>query len=165
MSILFSGKFILFECSTRLIQTALFHSYLVKVVENMARKYIADPNAIIMWAVPMNSDPENSSTLAIIRKEAAQNRTVGVLTKADLLPPGNHEQWLGMLAGTQHSVGYKFFITARQPTDPESQNSFEEAFFNGQAPDGVNPWSDRFQQHGDRCGLNQLVVFLSDTLN
>ncbi|KAI6315231.1 hypothetical protein MCOR34_004708 [Pyricularia oryzae] len=139
--------------------------YLVKVVENMARKYIADPNAIIMWAVPMNSDPENSSTLAIIRKEAAQNRTVGVLTKADLLPPGNHEQWLGMLAGTQHSVGYKFFITARQPTDPESQNSFEEAFFNGQAPDGVNPWSDRFQQHGDRCGLNQLVVFLSDTLN
>ncbi|KAI6383257.1 hypothetical protein MCOR25_000177 [Pyricularia grisea] len=139
--------------------------YLVKVVENMARKYIADSKAIIMWAVPMNSDPENSSTLAIIRKEGAQDRTVGVLTKADLLPPGNHEQWLGMLAGTQHSVGRGFFITARQPKDTETQNSFEEAFFNGQAPDGVNPWSERFQPYADRCGLNQLVVFLSNTLN
>lgn len=71
--------------------------FLVKVVENLVRRYISHEKAIILWAVPMNHDPETSSTYALIRNLHAQNRTIGVMTKADLLPRGGHIQWLEML--------------------------------------------------------------------
>ncbi|KAL8372503.1 hypothetical protein RB595_002030 [Gaeumannomyces hyphopodioides] len=146
-------------------------SYLVKMVENLATKYITDKNAIIMWAVAMNADPENSSTLTLIRGKKAKDRTVGVMTKADLLPQSgrNHDQWLHMLQGKQHSVGHGFFITARQPTqsqghDLEHQNSFEESYFNYRS-DEANNWPRTFGPFTKRCGLQALVVFLSETLS
>lgn len=71
--------------------------FLVKVVENLVREYISHEKAIILWAVPMNHDPETSSTYALIRNVRAQQRTIGVMTKADLLPRGGHNQWLEML--------------------------------------------------------------------
>lgn len=67
--------------------------FLVKVVENLVRDYISHEKAIILWAVPMNHDPETSSTFTLIRRLRAQNRTIGVMTKADLLPRGGHHQW------------------------------------------------------------------------
>lgn len=67
--------------------------FLVKVVENLVRHYVSHEKAIIMWAVPMNHDPETSSTFTLIRSLKAQNRTIGVMTKADLLPRGGHPQW------------------------------------------------------------------------
>lgn len=147
--------------------------YLVRMVENLATKYITDKNAIIMWAVAMNADPENSSTLTLIRDKGAKNRTVGVMTKADLLPQSgrNHDQWLHMLQGKQHSVGHGFFITARQRTDQsqghdlEHQNSFEESYFNYRDSDEANSWPRAFEPFSKRCGLQALVVFLSETLS
>ncbi|KLU93036.1 dynamin family protein [Magnaporthiopsis poae ATCC 64411] len=150
-------------------------SYLVRMVENLATKYITDKNAIIMWAVAMNADPENSSTLTLIRNKGAKDRTVGVMTKADLLPQSgrNHDQWLHMLQGKQHSVGHGFFITARQRTDLsgsghdlEHQNSFEESYFNYRDSDEAsNSWPRTFEPFSKRCGLQALVVFLSETLS
>lgn len=67
--------------------------FLVKVVENLVRSYISHEKAIILWAVPMNHDPETSSTFTLIRNLRAQHRTIGVMTKADLLPRGGHHQW------------------------------------------------------------------------
>lgn len=67
--------------------------FLVKVVENLVRNYISHEKAIILWAVPMNHDPETSSTFTLIRNLRAQHRTIGVMTKADLLPRGGHHQW------------------------------------------------------------------------
>lgn len=71
--------------------------FLVKVVENLVRQYIAHEKAIILWAVPMNHDPETSSTFTLIRSLGAQYRTIGVMTKADLLPRGGYHQWYVLL--------------------------------------------------------------------
>lgn len=149
--------------------------FLVKVVENLAKEYIARKNAIILWAVPMNHDPETSSTFTLIRALRAQNRTIGVLTKADLLPKGGHQQWLAMLAGKQHQVGKGYFITSRAAPDLEDQDTqrrdrqslreehaAEEAFFNRQSEDRA--WPQEFSQFDDRCGIDQLVKFLAQTL-
>jgi len=151
--------------------------YLVKVVENLATTYVRHKQAIILWAVPMNSDPENSSTLTIIRRENAQERTVGVLTKADLLPPGSQKQWLSVLKGEQHRVGHGFFITSRpQDADMQSrstcgedylarQGAFEEAYFNRAQPGsrGVD-WPPAFEGFEDKCGVSRLTVFVSQEL-
>ncbi|CAK7212755.1 hypothetical protein SEUCBS140593_001610 [Sporothrix eucalyptigena] len=161
--------------------------YLVKVVRNLTAKYIAHQQAIILWAVPMNVDPETSATFSIIREEKAQLRTIGVMTKADLLPPSAGAQWMAMLRGEQHKVGHGYFMTARpivtegllpdemvqssardpsRPADElERQGAFEEAFFNNQQPGLSNQeWPDCFREFEDRCGVNRLVAFMSQQL-
>ena len=151
--------------------------YLVDVVENLATTYIRHKQAIILWAVPMNSDPDNSSTLNIIRRENAQDRTVGVMTKADLLPPGSQHQWLSVLRGEQHRVGHGFYITSRpQDVDMASasadggdflarQGASEEAYFNRTQPGGRGvDWPPVFGHYEDKCGVSRLTVFVSQEL-
>jgi hypothetical protein len=50
--------------------------YLVDVVKNLARHYIRKDSAIILWALPMNNDPETSISLSLIREAKAQGRTM-----------------------------------------------------------------------------------------
>ncbi|OAA57100.1 dynamin family protein [Niveomyces insectorum RCEF 264] len=161
--------------------------YLVQVVQNLTAKYISHQQAIILWAVPMNADPETSSTFSIIRAKKAQSRTIGIMTKADLLPPDPNAsaQWTAMLRGEQHRVGHGYFMTARpivtqnlipdailsqrdpaRPADDlERQGAFEEAFFNKQLPGLANQeWRDCFKDFEDRCGVSRLAKFMSQQL-
>lgn len=151
--------------------------FLVKVVENLVRSYVSHEKAIILWAVPMNHDPETSSTFTLIRSLRAQARTIGVMTKADLLPPGGHHQWLAMLRKETHQVGRGYYITRRAPPscngegpDREllrrdraslrDESAAEEAFFNRR----VGAWPQEFSEFDERCGIDQLVKFLAQTL-
>ncbi len=138
----------------------------------------------------MNADPENSSTFSLIRRQRAQARTVGVMTKADLLPAGGHAQWLSMLDRKQHFVGQGYFITARparvreqysdevlqagmQGREPFNddlarQSAFEEGFFNrtlsAMSGGGGLEWSEKFSKFENRCGVSRLSVFVSHQL-
>lgn len=137
--------------------------YLVQVVENLARKHISREDALIIWAVPMNADPETSSTLSIIREMGAKDRTIGVMTKADLLPgEGSHTQWLSMLRGERHAIGHEYFITSR-PTDQalEDQLRWEEALFSDH---GHEKWPAEFVEFRNRCGVERLKAALSEKL-
>lgn len=84
-----------------------------------------------------------------------------------------------MLAGQQHQVGRGYFITSRAPPaahdgdnhemqrrDRQSlrdEHAAEEAFFNRQGgPDRT--WPQEFSSFDDRCGIDQLVKFLAQTL-
>ncbi|GKT44754.1 interferon-induced GTP-binding protein Mx3 [Colletotrichum spaethianum] len=136
--------------------------YLVSVVENLARQYISHAGALIIWAVPMNVDPETSSTLSIIRDLRAQQRTIGVMTKADLLPEGNNNQWMSMLRGERHKIGHEFFITSR-PSDKnlDEQQRWEEAFFH---QDSSERWPEEFHIFRERCGVEKLKTALSEKL-
>lgn len=144
--------------TARLVQDA----FLEKVVQNLTREYISRPNAIILCAVPMNQDTENSLALKIVRDLRAENRCIGVMTKADLLPRDDHEgaRWLSMLNGHAHQTGFGYFITSRQGSDLEEQNKMEEAFFNRTA-DATGQWPEAFEQFKDRCGVEKLKAFLS----
>lgn len=83
-----------------------------------------------------------------------------------------------MLAGQQHQVGRGYFITSRAPPaahddsqemqrrDRQSlrdEHAAEEAFFNRQGgPDRT--WPQEFSNFDDRCGIDQLVKFLAQSL-
>ena len=143
--------------------------YLVRVVENLTREYISHPGAIILWAVPMNTDAMTSSTFKIIREMKAEKRCLGVMTKADLLPKGNHSQWISMLQGTDHRIGLGYFITSLPDSgDLEGQAAWEESFFNRQAKLSAiaeTPvWPDEFSRFDEMCGVMRLKDFLSRKL-
>lgn len=84
-----------------------------------------------------------------------------------------------MLAGQQHQVGRGYFITCRAPPmsddhdhshevqrrDRQSlavESAAEESFFNGQSAGAV--WPQEFAQFANKCGIDQLVKFLAQTL-
>ncbi|KAI3324441.1 dynamin family protein [Xylariaceae sp. AK1471] len=132
--------------------------YIVKVVRNLTRDYIRRETAIIMWALPMNADPENSISLGIIREAKAANRTIGIMTKADKLAPENEAQWLAMFRGEKQSVGHGFFATSRPPDEPlESAGKWEELFFSHE----VGTWPAEFDDFKSRCGVDLLGKYIS----
>jgi hypothetical protein len=132
--------------------------YIVKVVRNLTRDYIRRETAIIMWALPMNADPENSISLGIIREAKAANRTIGIMTKADKLAPENEGQWLAMFRGEKQSVGHGFFATSRPPDEPlESAGKWEELFFSHE----VGTWPAEFDDYKNRCGVDLLGKYIS----
>lgn len=131
--------------------------YVVKVVEKLTLEYITREKAIIMWALPMNVDLENSTCLGIIRRAKAAPRTIGVMTKADQLPPQNIPNWLAMFRGEKQLVGQGFFATSRPPSQPlEDAAKWEDLFFNRQV-DGNSPWPIEFDEFADRCGVEVLL--------
>ncbi|EON97208.1 putative dynamin family protein [Phaeoacremonium minimum UCRPA7] len=144
--------------------------YLAGDVEDICCEYISHPKAIILWAVPMNGDPENSSTLKIIRRAKAQKRTLGIMTKADLLSDGDQSKWVDMLGGKVYQIGLGYFVTSRpgREMDLELEQKTEEAFFNrapGPGDDDRLAWPRAFSLHDDRCGVPRLKAFLSQKLS
>lgn len=137
--------------------------YLVSVVRNLSRAYITRDSAIILCSMPMNSDAENSFTLSFVRSLQATERTIGVLTKADLLPKGgNHNQWLDIMKGTAHRTGLGYFVTSRpQGKDLDELRNWEEAMFEGFA---LDQWPEAFHPYSERCGVEKLKDFLSQRL-
>lgn len=143
--------------------------YLADVVLNLTREYISHSEAIILWAVPMNTDPENSTTFRVIREMGAVKRCLGVMTKADLLPSGGYAQWISILQGSFHQTGLGYFITSRPDTgDLDNQTAWEEAFFNRQASHSSHAetptWPREFMEYDKRCGVVRLKEFLSHKL-
>lgn len=135
--------------------------YIVKVVRNLTRDYIRRETAIIMWALPMNADPENSISLGIIREAKAADRTIGIMTKADKLAPENEAQWLAMFRGEKQSVGHGFFATSRPPDEPlDSAGKLEELFFSHE----VGSWPTEFDDYKSRCGVDLLGKYISAQL-
>jgi GTP-binding protein EngB required for normal cell division len=142
--------------------------YLSDVVKNLTREYISHEKAIILCAVPMNTDAMTSTTSSIIQEMNAVKRCLGIMTKADLLPRGSHQQWLDMLKGTVHQNGLGYFITSRPDKDLDEQAAFEEAFFNRQVgPEShaeTPTWPLEFAEYNERCGVVRLKDFLSHKL-
>ena len=135
--------------------------YLCEVVQNLAKSYIVHPSAIILCAMPMNTDPENSSTFGLTRRLGATARTIGVLTKADLLSTGSLDHWLAVMKGDGHRTGLGHFITSRpQHMNLEQLKNWEETMFSS----GTAEWPEAFRAFEDRCGVERLMEFLSHRL-
>lgn len=137
--------------------------YLVSVVANLSRAYVQHQSAIIMCSMPMNSDAENSATFSLVRRCEALNRTIGVLTKADLLPVnGNHLQWLEIMRDKKHRTGLGYFITSRpQDRSLDELKEWETHYF---TDSNTTTWPDSFHEFKDRCGVDRLKEFLSERL-
>lgn len=64
---------------------------IVADLENMALHYISDPNSIILAVTPANADVANSQALQLASKvDPSHQRTIGVLTKIDLMDKGTN---------------------------------------------------------------------------
>ncbi|KAJ7735808.1 P-loop containing nucleoside triphosphate hydrolase protein [Mycena metata] len=139
----------------------------VQLVEEMVVSHIRGNNCLILCALPMTDDIENQKALRLARQEDPEcRRTIGVLTKPDLLSTGSkvRDLWLDVIEGRKHVLHHGYYCT-RQPDDDERSRNIsstqarraENEFFAETAP-----WSTSTQR--DRFGTENLVSTLSTLL-
>ncbi|KAI9935113.1 hypothetical protein MW887_000734 [Aspergillus wentii] len=135
-----------------------------KISEKLARDYIRNPRAIILAVMPAVDDIHNQTVLRLIKEENATDRTIGVVTKCDMLQPRDEPKTLELLRNQRPDnkleLGW-FAVRNRTTQELEDRSSHRErdekemAFFNRR------PWSS---VNRNATGITNLMTCLSDTL-
>ncbi|THH07961.1 hypothetical protein EW145_g3026 [Phellinidium pouzarii] len=99
-----------------------------KQIRNLIQEYISKENCVILSVSPANVDLANSESLKLARQVDPQGRrTIGVLTKLDLMDAGTNA--LDILTGRVYPLKLGFIgVVNRSQQDIMSQKSMKDAF-------------------------------------
>jgi dynamin 1-like protein len=98
-----------------------------KQIRNLVVDYISKPNCVILSVSPANVDLANSDSLKLARSVDPQGRrTIGVLTKLDLMDAGTNA--LDVLMGRVYPLKLGFIgVVNRSQQDINSEKSMKDA--------------------------------------
>ncbi|KNE67543.1 hypothetical protein AMAG_11997 [Allomyces macrogynus ATCC 38327] len=121
-------------------------------IRDLIMKFILQPNCIILAVSPANVDLANSDSLKLAREVDPQGlRTLGLLTKVDLMETGSHA--LDILGGRVYPLRLGFVaVVNRSQRDIEARRTLE--------------WSRKREQQffSGRCGTAALARTLNSVL-
>lgn len=128
---------------------------------NLILEYIAKPNSIILAVSPANVDIVNSESLKLARQVDPQGkRTIGILTKLDLMDHGTNA--LDILSGNVYPLKLGFIgVVNRSQQDILGDKSLQDAlaaereFFSNHSA---------YRNIAHRCGTSYLAKSLNQTL-
>lgn len=132
-----------------------------KQTRTLISEYIAKPNSIILAVSPANVDIVNSEALKLARYvDPTGKRTIGVLTKLDLMDHGTNA--LDILSGRVYPLKLGFIgVVNRSQQDIQGNKSMADA---------LSAERDFFRMHpayrniASRCGTQFLAKTLNSTL-
>ncbi|KAK3695236.1 Dynamin central region-domain-containing protein [Podospora appendiculata] len=132
-----------------------------KQTRNLISEYIAKPNSIVLAVSPANVDIVNSEALKLARHvDPLGRRTIGVLTKVDLMDHGTNA--LDILSGRVYPLKLGWIgVVNRSQQDIQGNKPMEEA---------LKSESEFFRHHpayrniATRCGTQFLARTLNTTL-
>jgi len=127
-------------------------------IQEMVLEYISSPNAVILAVHPANQDLATSDALKLAKKvDPCGNRTLGVITKLDLMDKGTDS--LDVLQGKVYPLRYGFIAIVNRSQHDIIQNlPVEEARKNEQKFFQDHPI---YKQVASHCGIQ----YLSNKLN
>lgn len=132
-----------------------------KQTRNLISEYIAKPNSIILAVSPANVDIVNSEALKLARHvDPTGKRTIGVLTKLDLMDHGTNA--LDILSGRVYPLKLGFIGTVnRSQQDIQGNKNLSEAL---QAEREFFRMHPAYRNMHTRCGTQYLAKTLNSTL-
>ncbi|RCI05810.1 Dynamin- GTPase protein, partial [Rhizopus stolonifer] len=129
-------------------------------IRKLVLDYVSKPNSssIILAVTPANTDLANSDSLKLARHvDPAGQRTIGVLTKLDLMDVGTHA--LDVLTGKAFPLKFGFVgLVNRSQQDIVTNKTMEEAIKSEQLFFRSHP---SYQSIAEKCGS----LYLSKQLN
>jgi GTP-binding protein EngB required for normal cell division len=132
------------------------------VVLAMVRRYMENPRSIMLTVVPANVDIATQEILTMAEEVDEEGlRTLGVLTKPDLVDSGAEKQVIDLVKGVRHKLELGWYIL-KNPGQKEMENSstnrnaLEKRFFRDRAP-----WNTLDK---DRVGVEALQMRLQEIL-
>lgn len=139
--------------------------HLVGLIAKMIKSYISDEKALVLLVASSDQDFETSTAFRFIGDRQALGRSMGVMTKPDLLTNGRVELVRQTLAGKRFKLGHAWFVTkgsSQEQIDSSITHSearqMEEAFFR------EAPWGTVLMDFEDRFGTKNLQNALSHQL-
>ncbi|EWC45980.1 dynamin-related protein DNM1 [Drechslerella stenobrocha 248] len=132
-----------------------------KQTRTLILEYIAKPNSIILAVSPANVDLVNSEALKLSRQVDAQGRrTIGVLTKLDLMDHGTNA--LDILSGRVYPLKLGFIgVVNRSQQDIMGNKSLQDAL---SAEQEFFRHHQAYRNMAHRCGTQFLAKSLNTTL-
>ncbi|KAF9767856.1 hypothetical protein IL306_014926 [Fusarium sp. DS 682] len=132
-----------------------------KQTRNLISEYIAKPNSIILAVSPANVDIVNSEALKLARHvDPLGRRTIGVLTKVDLMDHGTNA--LDILSGRVYPLKLGFIgVVNRSQQDIQGNKPMEDAL---QAEADFFKHHPAYRNISTRCGTHYLAKTLNTTL-
>jgi dynamin family protein len=133
-----------------------------EIVLAMVKRYMANPRSIMLTVVPANVDIATQEILTMAEEVDEEGiRTLGVLTKPDLVDSGAEKPVLDLVKGVRHQLEMGWYIL-RNPGQKDIENSstdrvaMERSFFRDRAP-----WNTLDK---DRVGVEALQTRLQEIL-
>ncbi|KAI9681171.1 MAG: Dynamin- GTPase protein [Caeruleum heppii] len=132
-----------------------------KQTRTLISEYIAKPNSIILAVSPANVDIVNSEALKLARHvDPMGRRTIGVLTKLDLMDHGTNA--LDILSGRVYPLKLGFIgVVNRSQQDIQGNKSLADALKSEQEFFRHHP---AYRNMANRCGTQFLAKSLNTTL-
>lgn len=128
---------------------------------NLISEYIAKPNSIVLAVSPANVDLVNSEALKLARQvDPMGKRTIGVLTKIDLMDHGTNA--LDILCGRVYPLKLGFIgVVNRSQQDIQGNKSMSDALQSERDFFRMHP---AYRNIASRCGTQFLAKTLNTTL-
>lgn len=132
------------------------------MVRNMVSSYMKNPRAAILAVIPANVDIATQEILEIAEEHDPNGqRTLGVLTKPDLVDKGAEQNVMDLVKGRSHKLSLGWCILRnlgqRELADSSSnRHALERSFFKTR-----EPWMNLDK---DRVGIEALQARLRDVL-
>jgi Dynamin family/Dynamin central region len=132
------------------------------MVKSMVHGYMKNPRSVMLAVVPANVDIATQEILEMAEDvDADGHRTLGVLTKPDLVDKGAENAVIELIEGRRHQLTLGWYVVknpgqSQLPNSAKERLALEEAFFKGEMP-----WNrlDR-----DRLGVTSLRIRLQEIL-
>lgn len=113
----------------------------IALVDNMVKGYMTNPRSVMLTVVPCNADIATQEVVEQAEDlDPAGDRTLGVLTKPDLVDKGAENDIIELVEGKRHKLKLGWHLL-RNPGQAElaksqskSRNELEGAFFRNVAP-------------------------------
>lgn len=139
----------------------------VEIVQSMVDSYLTNPRTIILAVVQANNDIANQGIIQKSRRfDPAGERTVGIITKPDLINKGT-ENRIARLAKNEDTTKLRLgFFLVRNPTPSElasaittkQRRTIEDRYFQS------SPWKEQALSP-DRVGIESLQRYLQGLLD
>lgn len=98
-------------------------------IEQMLTRYISSPRTIILAIIPATSDVEADMGLGLIKQfDPDFERTIGVLTKTDLLVDSDVERYLTNSISRDLQVKYGYFAVRNRSSEEIKNHTVEEGY-------------------------------------
>lgn len=138
-------------------------AYLVDLVRNLVKDYVRTPDCINLLALTMTHDVANSSAFGLIQEMKAESRTVGCLTKPDMMATKEPlDQWSQILGGEAFKLRFGYHVIKNNSSpnvDHATARQEEASFFNTQ-----EPWTTELHSFDGCFGTLRLQTALSQRL-
>ena len=98
-------------------------------IKRMIVKYIKNPRTIILSIVPASIDTESDMGLGLIKQYDNEfKRTIGVLTKVDMIKDSNVEHYLGGKISKNLQLGYGYYAVRNRSSEEVKTMSVKDGF-------------------------------------